>query len=302
MSNQNPGPDPSVHKRRLRNELRKARENAQLTQRDVAQAMDWSSSKLIRIETGSVNISTNDLRALLNLYEIPADRINRLVELARAAREMPRWNIYRDVASPAFIAFLGYESSAKIVRNFEPLFVHGLLQTEEYARAIIEVLQADKPQHVDALVDLRMQRQEVLTRQPSTAQFHFILDEAAIRRRVGGPDVTRRQLEHLLEVTEYPNVTIRIVPFEAGVYPRPRVPYALLEFPDDEDEDMLYLEDPSGANYLVRENPPQRDSAGPAHYLEAFWQLEQMAPRDGFAAIVDDALANLERASSARFL
>lgn len=298
MSNLDHGPDPSIHKRRLRSELRKARERAGLTQKDVAQAMDWSTSKLIRIETGTVNISTNDLRALLNLYGMPMDRTKSLIELAKAAREMPRWNTYRDVASPAFVAFLGYESSAKIVRNFEPLLVPGLLQTEEYARTVIGVVQADKPQNVDALVDLRVQRQEVLTREPPTTQFHFILDEAAIRRRVGGTEVTRRQLEHLRQAAELPNVTLRIVPFDAGMYARLRVPYVHLEFPEDEDEDLLYLEDPSGAHYLLREDPPQRDNAGPAHYLEAFWHLEQLAPREGFAPLVDDALASLERASS----
>ncbi|HEY3259121.1 MAG TPA: Scr1 family TA system antitoxin-like transcriptional regulator [Pseudonocardiaceae bacterium] len=300
MLNQTPGPDPSVHKRRLKNELRKARERAAKTQRDVALAMDWSSSKLIRIETGAVNISTNDLRALLNLYEMPPDRIIGLVELARAAREVPRWNIYRDVASPAFIAFLGYESSAKIVRSFEPLLVPGLLQTEEYARAVIGVAEADNPQRIDALVDLRVQRQEILTRQPSTAQFHFILDEAAIRRRVGGPDVMRRQLLQLREVAEYPNVTVRVVPFAAGMYPRLQVPYVLLEFPDDEDEDMLFLEHPFGQVSLIREDSPQWDSSGPAYHLGIFWQLEQIARKEEFAPMLDGALSVLDRAPSNR--
>lgn len=293
------GPDPTIHKRRLRNELRKARETAKKTQRDVANAMDWSLSKLIRIETGAVNISTNDLRALLALYEVTPDRTTSLIERAKAAREIPRWSIYKDVASPALIAFLGYESSAHIVRNFEPLFVPGLLQTEEYARAVIEVLDADNPQRVDALVDLRAQRQEILTKDPATTSFHFIMDEAVIRRMIGGPGVVRRQLMHLREVAEYPNVTVRIVPFSAGMYPRLRVAYVLFEFPDDEDEDVLYVENPMG-DYLIRENTPEdRGTSDPVHFLEVFWRLEQIAPRDVFAGLVDDALANVERASSA---
>jgi transcriptional regulator with XRE-family HTH domain len=296
MASDSTRPDSAVRKRRLRNELRKAREAAGMTQSSVAQAMDWSPSKLIRIETGAVNISTNDLRALLSLYEVSADRTKSLIELARAARETPRWNMYKNVASPATIAFLGYESSASIVRNFEPLLVPGLLQTEEYARTVIEVAEAERPQHIDALVDMRIQRQEILIRHPPT-EFHFIMDESAIRRRIGGPGVTRRQLRHLREVAEYPNVTIRIVPFTAGMYPRLRVSYLLLEFPDDEDENVLYVESPLGDS-VYREAPGEWDATNPTHYLEVFWKLEQLAPKHDSMGLIDDALAGLERASS----
>ncbi len=288
------GPDPTVHRRRLRNELRKAREAAGKTQRDVAAAMDWSQSKLIRIETGAVNISTNDLRALLGLYEVDPARIAELVELARAAREVPRWNIYRDVASPEYISFLGYESSASVIRSFEPLIVPGLLQTEEYARTVIEAAEPHNPERVDALVDLRMQRQEILGREPGPS-LHFILDEAVIRRTVGGTNVARRQLRKLREAADYPNVTLRVVPFSLGVYPALRVPYVLFEFPDPEDEDVLYLENPFG-EFIIRENSPEeKDKIYPVNYLGVFWQLEQLAPREEFPRFVDDVIASLER-------
>lgn len=301
MPHETSGPDPTVRKRRLRNELRKARERAGKTQRDVAQAMDWSSSKLIRIETGTVNISTNDLRALLNLYEVQADRIGELVELARAARETPRWSIYKDVASTAYIAFLGYESSAGIIRNFEPMLMPGLLQTEEYARAVLEVIERDKPpQRIDALVDLRIQRQEILHRQPSDVQFHFIVDEAVLHRMIGGPDVMRHQLLHLREVAGYPNVSLRVVPFSTGMYRRLRVPYVLFEFPDDQDEDVLYLENPMGEYIIKEDDPEEQDDVGPAHFLAVFWELEQIAPKSAFIGVVDDALARLAGASSTR--
>jgi len=291
------GPDPTVHRRRLRNELRKTREAAGKTQRDVAAAMDWSQSKLIRIETGAVNISTNDLRALLGHYNVEPARIDALVELARAARDVPRWNLYRDVASPEYIAFLGYESSASIIRNFEPLLVPGLLQTEEYAREVITAVEYNNPQNIDALVDLRMQRQETIVRQPPP-DLHFIVDEAVIRRTIGGADVTRRQLRHMREVAEYENVTLRIVPFSAGMYPRLRVPYVLFEFPDPEDEDVLFLENPLG-EVIVRENAPgEKDKVDPVNYLGIFWQIEQIAPRDDAIGMLDEALADLERAPS----
>jgi transcriptional regulator with XRE-family HTH domain len=291
------GPDPTVHRRRLRNELRKTREAAGKTQRDVAAAMDWSQSKLIRIETGAVNISTNDLRALLAHYEVEPGRINTLVELARAARDVPRWNLYRDVASPEYIAFLGYESSASIIRNFEPLLVPGLLQIEEYAREVITAVEYNNPQNIDALVDLRMQRQETIVRDPSP-ELHFIVDEAVIHRMVGGPEVTRRQLRHIREVSEYPNVTIRVVPFTAGMYPRLRVPYVLFEFPDPEDEDVLYLENPLG-EFIVRENSPEeKDKIDPVNYLGIFWQIEQIAPRELSVIMIDNAIGSLERGKS----
>src|SRR5436305_7827034 len=148
-------PDPAILRRRLRIELRNARGAAGMTRRDVALAMDWSQSKLIRIESGTVSISTNDLRVLLGHYGVDSHRVNALVDMARAAREPTRWSIYKDVAAPAYIAFLGYEVSASVIRSFEPVFVSGLLQTEEYARAVISVTESHNPQNIDALVDLR---------------------------------------------------------------------------------------------------------------------------------------------------
>jgi transcriptional regulator with XRE-family HTH domain len=288
------GPDPTVHRRRLRNELRKTRESAGMTQRDVAAAMDWSQSKLIRIETGAVNISTNDLRALLTHYGTDQARIEALVELARAAREVPRWSMYRNVAEPEYIAFLGYESSAKIIRNFEPLLIPGLLQTEEYAREVISYVEAENPHNIDALVDLRVQRQEIVTK-PGAPDLHFIMDEAVVRRLIGGPNVSRRQLKHLLEINQQPNVTMRVVPFTAGMYPRLRVPYVHFEFPDPEDEDVLYVEYPSG-ELIVRENSPEeKDRVDPVTHLAIFWQLEQIAKREDFEDLVESAIADLEK-------
>jgi transcriptional regulator with XRE-family HTH domain len=287
------GPDPTVHRRRLRNELRKAREAVGMTQRDVAVAMDWSQSKLIRIETGAVNISTNDLRALLGHYRTDQTKIESMVELARSARGTSPWSLWRDVASPEYIAFLGYESSASIIRNFEPLIIPGLLQTEEYAREVIGVVEPSNNERIDALVDLRVRRQEVLTK-PGAPSVHFIMDEAVIRREVGGPSAARRQLKHLLELNELSNVTMRIMPFGSGIYPRLRVPYVHFEFPDPVDESVLFVEYPSG-DLIVRENSPEeRDKVDPVTHLTIFWQLEQIARREEFVPTVEQAIAGLE--------
>jgi transcriptional regulator with XRE-family HTH domain len=157
------GLDPMVQRRRLRVELRKAREAAGLSQKEVAPEMDWSLSKLIRIETGAVSISINDLRMLLQLYRVSdLERTNGLIAMARAAREPAWWFPYREGLSPEFTNMLSYESAASIIRNFQPMLVPGLLQTGEYARATLaEMVPPVAPDpailgQVDGLVELRM--------------------------------------------------------------------------------------------------------------------------------------------------
>lgn len=286
------GLDPAIHRRRLRSELRNAREAAGMTQRDVATVMDWSQSKLIRIESGAVNISTNDLRALLRHYGADSARIDALVEVARAAREVTPWYIYKDVATPEYLAFLGYESSASIIRNFEPIFVPGLLQTEEYARTVIGILEAHNPHKIDSLVDLRMQRQEVLVRQPAP-ELHFILDEAVIRRKAGGRDVMRRQLRHLQDLVESPTITMRIIPFEKGMYPLQRVAYWLFEFPDPEDAYVLYVENPQGSFIVHESSTEESEIESPTRYLGVFWEMEQIASHEDSLELLEDAITQL---------
>ncbi|NLT54663.1 MAG: helix-turn-helix domain-containing protein [Actinomycetales bacterium] len=289
--------DPSVHRRRLRSELRRARETAGFTQRDVARAMDWSLSKLIRIETGAVSITTNDLRALLGHYGINDPiRVENLIEVARSSRERSWWSVYRDIASPEYIAFLGYESSASIIRSFQPLLVPGLLQTEGYANELFRHIRGPKdPKRIDALVSLRMERQEILVR-PDPPELHFIMDEAVIRRMVGGPEIMLRQLSHIRDMLEQPNITIRIVPFSSGMYRSLRVPYVIFEFSDPEDEAVLYLEYPN-EEMIIHESALHDDqeegSPTPATYLEIFWQLEQAAKKEDTEAILDHAIGSM---------
>lgn len=285
------GPDPAIHRRRLRTELRNAREAAGMTQRDVAAAMEWSQSKLIRIESGAVNISTNDLRALLAHYGVDSSRINALLAVGRAAREATRWNHYKNVASPELFAFLGYESWASIIRNFEPLLVPGLLQTEEYARVVIEAGARDATT-IDSLVDLRIERQELLSRQPAP-HFHFIIDEAVIRRMMGGRDIMRRQLNHLLQIAEQEHVTIRVVPFGHGMYRFLGVAYQIFEFPDPQDEYVLYIEIPESEQIIREGSPGEAEKDSPAHYLQAFWELEQIADKDSSLNLIRNAFNQL---------
>jgi transcriptional regulator with XRE-family HTH domain len=294
MPDMAPVPDPTIYRRRLRSELRKAREAAGFAQRDVAAAMDWSLSKLLRIETGAVSITTNDLKALLAHYRITEPtRVLSLLDIARAARERSPWNIYKDLGSPEFISHLAYESAASVIRTFEPLLVPGLLQTEEYAHEVVTEIRGPDKRLVDRLVDLRMERQEILERD-APPSLHVIMDEAVINRAVGGPAIMRRQLNRLKELANRPTITIRIVPFSVGWYPRPQSPYVLFEFTDPENEDVLSLENPLGDIVIREASPEDPEAANPVSYLEVFFQLEQIARREDAVPLIDVAIDRME--------
>jgi transcriptional regulator with XRE-family HTH domain len=296
--------DPALYRRRLRSELRKIREKSGLSHREVTQEMDWSPSKLSRIEAGTVAVSTNDLRALLSLYQVAErDTVTELVDIARKARERsPWWSKYRDVASSELISLCGYESSARVLRNFEPLLVPGLLQTEEYSRALLNFLRGSKdPRRIDALVSLRLHRQELLLSTDGRSQ-HFLIDEAAVRRVVGGPTIMRGQLLRLREYMQHANTTVRIIPFDHGMYRGLRVPYVLFEFEDPQDENILYLENAAQESVFFEEvGQPEGDEGlqTPGIYLEMFFELEHVVTEEETVAILDDAIASLSGSQAA---
>jgi transcriptional regulator with XRE-family HTH domain len=237
-------PNPAVQRRRLRTELRRARLESGLTQEQVATAMDWSLSKLIRIENGTVGISTNDLKAILGHYKIDEARTAELLALSKGARERSWWNHYRE-APPRLIQLIEYESASSIIRNFQPMLIPGLLQTEEYAATMIRNLSPQAtPDEVKTGIEIRLKRQQLLQQSEIPLMF-FIMDEAAVRRLVGGEEAMRRQIQRLLEVSDIPSVTIEVVPFSAGAHPGMQGPFMLFEFPDAADDDALYLEAPN---------------------------------------------------------
>jgi transcriptional regulator with XRE-family HTH domain len=263
-------PGPAVQRRRLRAELRRVRLEAGLTQDQVAEAMDWSLSKLIRIENGSVSISTNDLKAILQYYKITdSDRVEDLIAMGRVARERSWWSEYRDVASRQTLQLIEYEAAAMISRNFQLSVAPGLLQTEDYARAVLDEYNSGRtPEEVDTLVGIRMRRQELVDRADPPLLF-FVLDEAVVRRQVGGPAVLRGQLQRFLEVSARPNVTLEVVPFSAGIHPGTLGPFVIHEFPDDADDDTLYLENQQG-EFINRDDPDEILA-----YRERFEQLRE---------------------------
>lgn len=235
--------DPSFYRRRVREILRKAREASGLTQRQTAMTLDWSMSKLVRIEAGTVGVSTTDLKALLQLYKISDEgEAKDLIEMTRASRRRPWYSKYQNVLTPAFAQYLGYESSASAIYGFQPLTVPGLFQTDDYARAILEIRRAPR---IEDRIALRVARQELLDRDDCPIII-YIIDEAALHRQVGGPAAMRHQLRHLAEISRHPKVTLLIVPFAAGAHPSMTGSFTLLEFPNL-DEDVLYLETAGGS-------------------------------------------------------
>jgi len=286
------GRNPVVGRRRLRSELRRARREAGLTQEQVAAEMDWSLSKIIRIENGSVGVSTNDLRAMLSFYGIrDADRVAGLVELARTAKQRSWWSQFADVASAQFLELVQYEAAALICRSYEPQLVPGILQTEEYAQAVLRqffdesLVSADDEtvdRFTDANVRLRLKRQEAFDR-ATPLQYHAVIDEAVIRRLIGGPSTMRDQLRKLVEMAERPNVTIEVITFTAGVHPNMAgAPFLLVEFPDAYDEDILYLERPEG-DLIYRD-----DISEVVRYREAFNKLSRMSLGPDSAAYISE--------------
>jgi transcriptional regulator with XRE-family HTH domain len=265
---------PVTQQRRLRAELKRAREQSGLTQREVAEALDWSPSKVIRIETGAVIISTSDLMALLPHYGITdRKRIDQLVEVARASRKSAWWDDYRQYYDQQFLTFLGYEASTIRMRTFQALLVPGLLQTSAYSESILRAY-TDDPEEIARDVQVRNKRKQLLDVKGGPELF-YVLDEAVLQRWVGGPEVMREQLLWLEELNKRPNMSIQVVPFTAGAHPGMRGAFTVFEFPFETEDFALLLEHPDG-DVLIQNNPEIAST-----YVETFFELEAMAAPKG---------------------
>lgn len=242
---------PTAGRRRLRYALRRARDAAGFTQEQVAEAMDWSLSKVIRIETGGVGISTSDLRQLLQLYRVTdADEVSELIELARIGRQRPWWTRFKETLPAGYLAYVGLEDESSALRCVNPVGMPGLLQTEEYARALSDAswwaapgagwVEIGGSAAVDS-VNVRMIRQREILRRPSPPEITAILDEAVLWRQIGGAEVLRRQLLHLVALGSRAHITIQVLPFSTGVL-NVISPFVILEFPDPADTDVVYVE------------------------------------------------------------
>ena len=266
------GPSPLLLRRRLRTEIRTARLDKELTQEQVAKAMDWSLSKMNRIEKAKTGISTNDLKVLLPLYGITdKKRTDELVALARAARQPGWWSPYSEYAPPLLLELIDYESAAAAISQFETMLVPGILQTEEYASAILQAFYGEKPtaERVTALLELRTKRRDLVSSE-NAPRFSFVLDESVIHRVVGSPAVTSRQFMHLVDMAKRSNVTIQIVPFTAGLHPGMTSPFEVVQFEDTPEENIVFLEGPRD-DFIVDNAEEVRD------HLESFGRIAALS-------------------------
>ena len=236
----------SALRRQLLAELRRLRPAHVHTQRQVAEALDWSPSKVTRIESGAVSLSVTDLRALLAYYDVtdPA-LVEQLVDLARRSRRARSpFAAYADVFSPVALRFFDFEHSASWIGEVELLVVPGLLQTEEYARALLGVYGLGG-ERTERFVTSRRVRQEVLDR-GDPPELSFVLDESVLLRVIGGRAVMRAQLQRLLDLAEAPHVAIRVLPLALGEHVGLRGPFVLLKFAGTNDPDVVYIEQRRG--------------------------------------------------------
>lgn len=264
--------DPLALKRRLRAELRRLRDTAGMTQKDVADRLDWSPSKIIRIEKGAVTVGVTDLRALLDTYGVSdTERVQSLVEMARGSRKPTPMTHFRGAINEQTLEFFSLETASAAERSFELMNVPGLLQTDDYTRALLKGLGA-AGDHLERIAASRQEHQTLLERtDPSPPELHFVIDEAVIRRVVGGLGVMKRQLEHLAELARQPRITVQVIPFPVGAHPGMLGPFVHLEFPEPEDDDVVYLELSDGAQ-VFKDNP---ETTTP--YLERFRLLSEIA-------------------------
>jgi len=232
-------------------QLRRLRMERGLSREEAGEAIRASEWKIHRLENGQVGLKERDVVDLLQLYGVTsADQVAVLVDLAREANTPGWWARFSDVLPQWFRAYVDLESAAALIRTYQGQLVPGLLQTEDYVRAVIRgAVLADSTEEVERRVALRVSRQALLER-PDAPKLWAVVDEAALRRPVGGPKVMRPQLERLIEATELPNVTLQILPLSAGAHPAMVGTFTILRFPDAELPDVVYLEHLTNALYL----------------------------------------------------
>ena len=279
---------PTVRRRRLGSELRRLREAHSIKLEEVAEHLGVAASTLSRIETGKAPTKSLYLNAMLEMYGVndPGQR-QILVDMAREGHRKGWWSVYDDVLPTGFGIYVGLEVEAVGLRSYEDQVVHGLFQTPDYARAVLrEVFNRDSDEQVERLVDLRMKRQDVLDRDPPLDVW-LILDEAVIRRAIGGPEVMRAQLARLTEASKMPNVTIQVLPFSAGAHAGLRGPFSILEFPERADPDVAYVDSFAGIIYLEKDREVRSRA-------EAFDRLRASALSPGASAkLIADAARDL---------
>ncbi|MGW2284952.1 helix-turn-helix domain-containing protein [Streptomyces phaeochromogenes] len=261
---------PAVRRRKLGAELRALRARAGLKSGEAARLVGWHQSKVSRIETGRSGVKPADVELLLDAYDVRDAELRELLVVLAGSDDGGRhhwWHAYRGLLPSTYSDFISLESQASVMRTLENSVVPGLLQTPEYAREVtLAAVDGALDDKVDALVEVRLARQDVLRSNPPL-QLSAVLDEAALRRTVGGPGVMARQLEHLREAAQLPHVRIQVLPFGVGAHVGVTGPFVIFSFPSTSDLDVVVLDHLTSSLYLERKEDLQA-------YGEAFDSLQ----------------------------
>ncbi|MGW1652593.1 helix-turn-helix domain-containing protein [Streptomyces atratus] len=261
---------PTVRLRRLAAELRRLRAAADLTREDVAKATGINEATLYRVEKARARPQKRTLIALLDLYAASEAQRADLLAVQNGSNDQGWLRPYHSELPEEYTAYIGFESEARTVRNYESLFIPGLAQTECYARAVVKgVLPTASRKEVEQRVQARVERQALLTKK-DPLQLWAIVDEAAVRRLVGGSEVMRAQARHLLQLAEEPNITIQVIPFEKGAHAGMTGNFVHMDFPDPADPELVYVDTPAGDLFLESETEMRR-------YKSMFEHLQAVA-------------------------
>jgi transcriptional regulator with XRE-family HTH domain len=281
-----PGSGPTVRRMLVGAQLRRLRTDMGLSREEAAEAIRASEWKILRLENGRVGFKDRDIVDLLRLYGVTdPDEVAGFLEFAREANAPGWWQHYGDLLPQWFRVYMDLESAASLIRTYEGQLVPGLLQTEDYMRAVIAGSQLDElaEEEGERRVALRMARQTLLTR-PGAPRLWTVIDEAALRRPVGSPEVMRGQLERLIDATKLANVVLQILPLGAGAHPGMVGAFSILRFADQELPDVVYVEHLTNALYLDR-----RDDVN--QYLHVMDQISMgAAPPDETVDILQQIL------------
>ncbi|MFE3634440.1 helix-turn-helix domain-containing protein [Streptomyces sp. NPDC059168] len=282
---------PAVRRRKLGAELRALRTGAGLTSGEAALLVGWHQSKVSRIETGASGVRPADVRLLLDAYDVRDRQLRDMLLMLSGSTDTGGrnrwWHAYRGVLPPTYRDFISLESQASRMRTLETTVVPGLLQTSEYARAVTRAaVEGVAEERLDALVEVRLARQDVLRSEPPL-ELTAVLDEAVLRREVGGPEVMARQLERLVEAARLPQVRLQVLPFTAGAHVGLTGPFVIFSFPSTSDLDVVVLDQLTSSLYLERKEDLMA-------YAEAFdtLQFHALSPEeslDYIAGIGDGA-------------
>ncbi len=278
----------TVPRRQLGRHLRDLRMGQKLTVRRAAAALEWSEAKIWRIETGQTSLRSLDVEAMCNVYGAPPELAKSLMALAKETKARGWWHSYGDVIPEDFDLYIGLEEAASQLAWYESELVPGLLQTEDYARTLIKAANpTDDDEEVERRVHVRTARQALLTRTTAPPTLTVVLNEAILRRPVGGEKVMARQLERLVETSELPNVSLRVMPFAAGLHTGIMSgPFVILRFPVNGDgresePPTVYVDGFTGALYLDKSQEISRYDAA----FEDIWgsSPDESASRDRLA-------------------